>query len=185
MGSAKQHQFLITGASTGGKSTFSHELIKKYYVQHICIDPIVDAFQSVFPELGITHEAPDLKSHLEVCQKFKPFVFKMLDELDVDDFVLEGFRLPLEDIYAKYSQLQYFVFGFPNATVEERLATCRKHDVDSWTNLMSDDELRRSMAFLIEESKRLLYRCENLNIPYFDTGKEFEAQIEKALEISK
>jgi hypothetical protein len=181
----KHHQFVVTGASTAGKSTFSHELIKRYYVQHICIDPIVDAFQAVFPELGITHDAPDFKSHLEVCQKFKPFVFKMLDELDVDDFVLEGFRLPLEDIHAKYPQLQYFVFGFPNSTVEERLAACRKHDVDNWTNIMSDEELRDSMAFLIEESKRLQGVCERLKIPFFDTSKEYWPQIERALEMTR
>jgi hypothetical protein len=178
------HQFVVTGASTAGKSTFSHELVKKYYVQHICIDPIVDAFQTVFPELGITHNAPDLQSHFAVCRKFKPFVSKMLDELKADDFVLEGFRLPLDDMREKYPHLQYFVFAFPTATVEERLAACRKHDVDSWTNLMSDDELRASMTFLIEESKRLEEMCARLDIPFFDTGKEYWPQIERALTLT-
>jgi hypothetical protein len=97
----------------------------------------------------------------------------MLDELDVEDFVLEGFRLPLESIYDRYPQLQYFVFGFPNATVEERLEACRKHDISNWTNFMPDDELRNSMVFLIEESKRLQGICEKLDIPFFDTSKEY------------
>lgn len=181
----KRHQFIVTGASTAGKSTFSHELIKKFTMQHICIDPIIDAFQSVFPQLGITHEAPDLKRHLEVCAKFKPFVFRMIDELQNDDFVLEGFRLPLEDIHDTYPHLQYFVFGFSNATAEERLAVCREHDTNNWTNDASDDDLRNIMRFLIEESKRLEEICAKRNIPYFDTNKDYWPQINKALSLAK
>lgn len=179
------HQFLVTGASTAGKSTFAHELVKKYCVQHVCIDPIVDAFQSVFPELGITHDAPDLESHRKVLHKFKPFVFKMLDELDVENFVLEGFRLPLEDIYVQYPQLQYFVFGFPNSTPDERLEKCREYDAYNWTNGMSDEELRSSMIFLIEESKRLEEISHRLNIPFFDTSKDYWSAIESALSLAK
>lgn len=115
----KYHQFIITGVSTAGKSTFSHELVKKYFVQHICIDPIIEGFEDVFPELGITHKASTLKERIQVCQKFKPFIFRMIDGLDVDDFVIEGFRLPLENLHIKYPHLQYFVFGYPSATSQE------------------------------------------------------------------
>ena len=180
-----KHQFIVTGPSTAGKSTFSHELVKKFYVQHIQVDPIIDAFQAVYPQLGITHQALDLSAHLEVCQKFKPFAFKMLYELDVDDFVLEGFRLPLEDIHDKYPHLQYFVFGFPDTTPEERVATCRKYDVQNWTNYMSDEELFGVMKFLIEESKRLQEICAKRGIPYFNTVPDYRATLDEALAMAK
>ncbi len=179
------HQFIVTGPSTAGKSTFSYELIKKFHVQHIQIDPIIDAFQAVFPELGITHDALDHESHVVACQKFKPFAFKMLDELDMDDFVLEGFRLPLEDIHDKYPHLQYFVFGFSDTSPEERLATCRKCDVGNWTNYESDESLLKIFDFLIDESKQLEEICTKRDIPYFNTVPDYRGQIEAALSIAK
>lgn len=182
---AKFHQFIVAGASTGGKSAFAHELIKKYYVQHICIDPIVDAFQSVFPELGITHEAPDLGSHLEVCKKFKPFVFEMINQLDEDNFVIEGFRLPIEEIHDAYPHLQYFVFGYPTATPEQKVAEARQYHGYHWTNDLSDDELKDSFRFSIEESKRLQEICAKRNIPFFDTTEDYKAKIQEALKLTK
>ncbi len=180
-----RHQFVVAGPSTAGKSRFAHELVKKYFVQHICIDPIVDAFQSVFPQLGITHVAPDLKSHLEVCQRFKPFVFKMLDELDEDDFVIEGFRLPLEDLHEVYPQLQYFVFGFPTATPEEKMKECRGYVGYHWTSELSDDELIREFEFSIAESQRLQEICAKKGIPFFDTTRDFKVSIEEAVKLTK
>ncbi len=185
MDNKKFHQFIITGVPTAGKSTFSHELVKKYFVQHICIDPIIEGFEDVFPQLGITHKAPTLQEHIEVCQKFKPFIFRMIDGLDVDDFVIEGFRLPLEDIHAKYPHLQYFVFGYPNATPQERLARVREFDVSNWTNDMTDKELLKEFEFLISESKRLQEVCGKFDIPFMDTSKEYWPQINHALANAK
>ncbi len=181
----KFHQFIVTGVPTAGKSTFSHELVKKYFVQHICIDPIIEGFEDVFPQLGITHRAPNLKEHIEVCQKFRPFVFRMIDGMDVDGFVIEGFLLPLEDLYAKYPHLQYFVFGYPNTTPQERLAKCREFDVTNWTNEMSNEELLEEFEFLISESKRLEEVCKKLNVPFFDTTKEYWGNIKDALNQTK
>lgn len=181
----KYHQFLVAGVPTAGKTTFSHELIKKYHVQHIGIDPIIEGFEDVFPELGITHKAPTLEEHIQVCQKFKPFVSRMIAGLDVDDFIIEGFRLPLEDLYVAYPQLQYFVFAYPAARAEERLARCREFGTDNWTNEMSDEELLKEFAFLIEESKRLEQLCARLRIPFFDTSLDYWGSIEKALDLAK
>ncbi|MFA4814834.1 MAG: hypothetical protein WC924_02290 [Candidatus Gracilibacteria bacterium] len=179
------HQFIVTGVCTAGKSTFAHELVKKYLVQHICIDPIIEAFEDVFPELGITHKAPTPKEHDQVCQQFKPFVFRMIDGLVADDFVIEGFRLPLRDLYARYPHLQYFVFGLPTATPKEMVARCRKFDTNSWTNEMSDEELSKVFEFLIEESKKLQTLCQELGVPFFDTSKGYWGNIKAALEVTR
>lgn len=180
-----KHQFIVTGAPTAGKSTFSHELIKKYYVQHIQIDPLLDAFQAVFPELGITHDANTHDTHVASCQAFKPFVSKMIEELDVDDFVIEGFRLPLADLHDKYPHLQYLAFGYPSDTPEARLARVRQYDVDNWTNSMEDDELIEVFKFLIDESQRLEVLCKERNIPFFDTTNDYHGSIQKALLLTR
>ncbi len=180
----KFKQFIVCGASTGGKSTFSHELIKRYHVEHIQIDPIIEAFQDVFPQLRITHDANTPERHVEVCQRFKPFLFRMIDGLDVFNFVIEGFRMPLADLYAKYGKTHcIFVFGYPNITAREKVHLCRQYDVDNWTNDIGDDqELESIFEFLITESKNLEKECAQLNIPFFDTGKSYHDQINKALD---
>lgn len=177
----KRHQFIVTGVSTAGKSTFSHKLVKKYFVSHISIDPIIEGFEDVFPKLGIKHHAPTVKEHIEVCQKFKPFILRVINGLEGDDFVIEGFKLPLEDIHKKYPNLQYFVFGIPNTTPKKQLARCRKSDVDNWTNAMSDEELLKLFKFFIDESRRLKKLCKKLKIPFFDTSKNYFGTINKAL----
>ena len=182
---SQYHQCIVAGASTAGKSAFAHELIKKYLVQHICIDPIVDAFQSVFPELGITHDAPDLESHRAVCEKFRPFVFEMINQLDEDDFVIEGFRLPLEEIHGAYPHLQYFVFGYPTATPEQKVAEARAYHGYHWSNDLSDAELITSFAFSIAESQRLKEVCSKRGIPFFDTTKDYRSSIDAALALTK
>jgi adenylate kinase family enzyme len=72
------HQFIVAGASTAGKSTFSHELVKKFQVMHIPIDPVIEGFEDVFPELGITHNALTHDDHVVVCQKFLPFISRVV-----------------------------------------------------------------------------------------------------------
>lgn len=176
-------QIIVTGACTGGKSTFSHELVKKFHLQHIQIDPIIEGFEDVFPELGITHKASDLDTHEKVCQKFKPFLFRMIDGLKDDDFVIEGFRIPLSDTIDKYKEThQIFVFGFPESTPTEKVAQCRKYDVTNWTNDMTDEELTKDMLFLIEESKRMRDICRSRSIKFWDTGTNYLETIKNALE---
>ncbi len=179
------HQFIVAGVPTAGKSTFSRELIKKYFVQHICLDPIIEGFEDVFPQLGITHDADNLTGHLRVCQNLKPFLFRMIDSLKHDDFVIDGFRLPLEDLRAVYPQLQYFVFGYPNSSPQQRLDCVRKFDVTNWTNSMRDSELLKAFEFFIEESKRLQLICRDLNIPFYDTGADYRPNITLALETTR
>lgn len=180
----KCKQFIVCGASTGGKSTFSHELIKRHHVEHIQIDPIIEAFQDVFPQLGITHDANSHEKHIEVCQRFKPFLFRMIGGLDVFNFVIEGFRIPLSDLYARYGKTHtILVFGYPNVTAKQKTEICRRYDVDNWTNDVHDDqELENIFKFLIEESRFLQEECDHLGIPFFDTGKDYHGMINRALD---
>lgn len=175
-------QMIVTGASTGGKSTFSHELVKKFFVQHIQIDPIIEGFENAFPQLGITHKASDVRSHHEVCQKIKPFLFRMIDALENDDFVVEGFRISLKDTIEKYGNThQIFVFGYPESTPDQKISQCRKYDITNWTNDMTDEELRKEMIFLIEESKRMRDICHSYSLPFWDTSTQYWETIQKAL----
>ena len=156
--------------------------MKRFHLQHIQIDPILEAFEDVFPELGITHNAFTSQSHNEVCRRFKPFLFRMIDGMEYDNFVIEGFRMPLEDIIETYAKThQIFVFGYPQSTPAQKVAQCRKHDTVNWTNDLDDKALEGIMAFLIEQSGRLKAVCDSRGIPFYDTGTEYWTVIQKAL----
>jgi hypothetical protein len=182
---SKRHQFIVAGVSTAGKSTFSHELVKKYLVQNISIDPIIEAFEDVYPKLGITHRAGTHEKHTKVMKNFEPFISRMLKGLKACDFVVEGFRLPIQNLHKKFPELQYFVFGFPSSTPQERLKICRKYDSDNWTNEMTNKELLSYFEFLIEESKILQKQCAKLNISFFDTSHVYWPTIKQALKQAK
>ena len=175
-------QIIVAGASTSGKTTFATELVRRYFLQHIQIDPIIDAFESVFPEHGITHHAPTVTEHQQVCAHFEPFVVKMIESLPYTPFVIEGFRMPIEALYDRFgTSHQLFVFGFPNATPTDKVLACRDIDVVNWTTGMSDSVLEDVFAFMIEESKREEAICAKHNIPFIDTSSAYWAGIARAL----
>ena len=177
-------QIIVAGPSTAGKSTFAHQLVKTYFLQHIPIDPIIEGFEDVFPELGITHRALSLAAHRTVCEKFQPFLFRMIDGLRDDDFVIEGFRMPLEAIIEKYrSTHQVIVFGYPRNTPAERLALCRRYDTINWTNALSDEELLDIFAFFIDESRRIEAICRQQRVAFFDTSTEYRDTIRAATDV--
>ena len=107
-----------------------------------------------------------MKSTLRSCQRFKPFLFRMIDGMDGDNFVIEEFRMPLADSHATYGSTHgIYVFRYPNEYASRKvIASCRKHDVGNWTNTMDDDELSTIFEFLIAESRYLREECLRLSI---------------------
>jgi hypothetical protein len=180
-----RRQIIVTGVPTSGKTAFSKELAEKFSLQHIQTDRLVTAFERAFPELGITHKAgsQNLAGHLAVCEKFRPFLFELIDDFKNSDFVIEGFRMPAEDLMKRYgSTHQLFVFGYPSSTPEERVALCRKFDTDNWTNGVADDAaLLKEFAYLIEESRRLEALCKKYSVTFIDVSAGRAEALVKAL----
>ena len=175
-------QLIVCGASTGGKTTFSCEMAQRYGLTHMPIDPIIEGFEDVFPHLRITHNANTHERHIEVCQSFKPFLFRMISGLRDYDFVVEGFRIPLADLVETFGHDHgVYVFGFPRIEPKTKLKLCRKYDLENWTTFMTDEDLLLVLQFLIEESRFLESECVRLGVPFFDTGEDYDAELERAL----
>ncbi len=182
-----KYRIIVTGVPTSGKSTFARELTKKCNLEHFQIDVVIQAFQEIFPKLGIKH-VQTIKEQRAVSKKFKKFLFSTVDALDSKrgNFIIEGFQIPLSDTFRKYNKThQFFVFGFPNATPEERIITSRKYDPENWTSDFTDKQLHKIFSFLIQESKNLQKTCKRLHIPFIDTSENYPEAIRKAVKMLK
>jgi adenylate kinase family enzyme len=65
---------IIGGTVRSGKTTLANLLRDKYNFSKVESDTIVNAFDKVFPEFGITHKNPDLTK-----EKYQPFLFEILN----------------------------------------------------------------------------------------------------------
>jgi hypothetical protein len=108
----------------------------------------------------------------------------MIESMTEADFVIEGFRMPLQSLFQRFhgEDIQWFAFGFPRTTVETKFKSIRKFDGENnWTGEESDASLKKTIAFLIRESRFLEKQCGKLGIPFFDTGKDYWKGIEEAM----
>ncbi len=182
---------IISGVPRAGKSTVSHLISKKYGYQHICMDSIIAGFESNFPELGISTYA-DMSSFEILCnisRKIAPFINTMMDSGEYDEFdrgmVLDVYQLLPED-YVKYineenCKIYYFVTA--DVTAEERFNILKTYDTENdYTFYKSDDELRESCIYLVEQSKIIKEQCIKYNLPYYETSKDRKKIIEEFLE---
>lgn len=174
-------QYIVMGAPTSGKSRFASGLVQMHGVEHVGVDALIEAFEDVCPELGITHRAFGTSAHEEVCGRFGPFAARVAEGLRTTSFVLEGFRLPIEFMAASCPWTKAIVFGFPHATPAEKVQACRLYDTDNWTNEMTDGELGRWFGFFIEQSVRDAKACSRLGIPFYDTSTDYEGTLGRAL----
>lgn len=152
-------------------------------MNHICIDQLIEGFEDIFPELGVTHKSTTHESHQKVCKKFTPFIIRVIEGMMDENFIIDGFKLSLEELYMKFPLMKFIVFGYPNTTPEQKVLDCRKHDKISgnWTEELDDNELTNFFKFAINESKILQDTCLRLDIPFYDTSTNYIENIEKAI----
>ncbi len=177
-------KIIILGPSTSGKSTFARIVSKKYGVTYFPLDIVVEAFQ-IFPETQIRH-ALSLKEHRIVQKRFRKPLKRIIEALEIKEqgYVVEGLHIDLEYVAKKYHKdHKIVVFGFPNATPEERIKNCIAHDPTRWPDCFSYKQMISIFKEGIQESKSLEKKCKRLKIPFFDTGRNYKEKLKSALEI--
>ena len=64
--------------------------------------------------------------------------------------------------------------GYCDITIEDKIKNIRKYDIDTWSSKKDDNDLINDTKLDIEYSKEAKKQCEELNIKFFDTSKNFE-----------
>lgn len=149
-------------------------------LSHVPLDPVVTAFQEHFPEHGIVHHNLNLKV---ICKNFLPFLTTMLKELNVEGtfFCADSYHV-LPDGAAQLSKnlpLKTIFLGYPNLSVEQKLADIRRFTAaNDWAAELPDSQMRTLISKFIDESNFIQAECARLHLPFVDTGTEFNTALE-------
>lgn len=186
---------ILGGASRSGKSSVAKALQSQLRFNWYPIDPLINAFEIAFPEVGITHNR---SSDQEMAAKFSPFIQPLLDELH-HSCMRKGYGVEsnpcgylIDTCYISPSDAQKLqrsanvvvaFFGYPNATIESKFESIRANEnKDDWTCSWSDPQLKDHLSRWIRDSQWYERECARLGLPFFDTSSDFARTVEMALE---
>ena len=161
-----------------GKSTFAERMQKKRHMSVLPLDAVRVAIGAVVPELDIVDGNWDAK-----IERFFPALQKLLSCLDSHatdyDYLLEGdCFLPqhVVDLQKRINVKAVFL-GVPQMTVEHLKEHIGKND---WLLQMSEEKQAGMPAWIVEKSKMFQEECAKHNLPYVETGPDFEQGIARA-----
>ena len=177
-----KNNIIIAGVPRAGKSTVSNMLSHQFGYQHVSMDAIIGAVETVFPELGIKWwpcESEDIEILRIASEKVTLFLKAMLESEEYDEFepgmVADVVQI-LPEHYVKYlsgknCEIAYFIT--PDATPEERFAIHRKYDTEKdYTFDFTDEEMRSHCKYVVERSRFLKEQCIKYGLPYYETAKD-------------
>lgn len=164
---------IIGGTVRSGKTTLANLIRDKFNYSKVESDTIVNAFDKVFPEFGITHKNPKLAREI-----YEPFLFEVLNGFCRDlkyannVTVFPGAQFLPENL-SRYEKLDKFIvvfLGFDSVKPEELLKAIRDNDTeDDWTHKKDDEWILRFCKNIIDESELIKNECKKYGFNYFNT----------------
>ena len=164
---------IIGGTVRGGKTTLANLLRKRFGYSKVESDTIVNAFDRVFPDFGITHRNAKLAR-----EKYEPFLFECLNGFYRDlkytgnITVFPGSQFLPENIskYEKKDKYIVIFLGLDGISPGQLLSTIRSNDTENdWTFKKDDEWMLKFCENVILESKQLKLDCEKYGFYYFNT----------------
>lgn len=180
---------LIGGTVRAGKTTLANMVRRKFKYSKCESDTIVNAFDKVYPEFGITHRDAKLAR-----ERYEPFLFEVLNGFCRDlkyggnVTVFPGSQFLPENISRYEKQDRYIVIflGVEAESPEILLHKIRECDTENdWTHKKDDEWMLRFCKNLIQESKNLKEQCEKYGFLYYNTFENREKVLKGILKVIK
>lgn len=164
---------IIGGTTRAGKTTLANLIVGKLKYSKCESDTIVNAFDKVFPELGITHKGGEKAKAV-----YKPFLYEILNGFCRDlkyggiVTVFPGAQFSPETI-DNYPKKDKYIVIFLGVNAEspkalfDKIRSC--DDASDWTQKKSDEWLVKYCEELIEKSDKLQKDCERFGFYYYNT----------------
>ena len=150
---------VIGGTVRAGKTTLANLIREKMGYSKVESDTIVNAFDKVFPQFGITHKNAELAR-----EKYEPFLFEILNGFCKDlkysrnITVFPGSQFLPENL-SRYNKLDKYIvifLGIDATTPESLLSKIREYDTENdWTYNKAIQKMLESYR-VSDEDKNIL-----------------------------
>jgi adenylate kinase family enzyme len=172
---------IIVGASRSGKSTLAKKICKEFNYVYIPFDAIISTLENLYPETGLKH----LDDNEEISPKFAKFIAEFTSHLDYEDinYVFDLYQLYPQDLLDNLDKSKFVILylGYPNLSPEEKHDFVKKFAREKdWTRNTKDQEMLEILKLFIRENKKMYEECIKLDIPFFDTGSNFDLMLDNA-----
>ncbi len=180
---------IIGGTTRAGKTTLANLIVKKLKYSKCENDTIVNAFDKVFPELGITHKGGQKAEEI-----FKPFLFEVLNgfcrDLKYGNIVtvFPGSQFSPEAINEYEKKDKYIVIFLGVEADNPQLIVDKIRECDTeadWTHKKDDEWMLGHCKNVINKSKILKEECEKYGFYYFNTFENREKTLNAICDMVK
>jgi hypothetical protein len=176
--------YLVGGCSRSGKSILAERMRANHGVPWFPLDALKMALYQGAPELGVDPNADDLFT----ADQLWPIVRALLGHFAVDgrDYLIEGVNLRpaavAEAIFESKTEIRACFLGYPRLSLDIKADFVKRFGglPNDWLNTMSAQFVEHHIRRCIRISIDLQRECAYLDIPYFDTGQDFEPVLRAA-----
>lgn len=177
--------YFISGASRSGKTIIAIKIAAQKGIPYLSLDWIVMGFTNGIPEYGVHDKLfPD-----EIAERLWRFLKAMFESmLSVEtDCIIEGEAILPEliiELMNEYpSKLKICFLGFIDVDIDKKVQEIRdfSSEKNDWLEDKSDAYVIDHVKNMIAHSRKIKKSCEENNIRYFDTSKDFLNATEDAI----
>lgn len=163
--------YVIAGASLSGKTTARRFITTKHSISGLDTDTLRTMTNILQPDIEVGHDKLVLENYRGMRATIDAFIFAR--SFFDDDYILEGDCINIEDVargLRRGTIANAVVMGYPNNTVDERLAILRGVKTNHWSKVISQIELREKIAEFIEYSTFLEHEATKLGLNFIDVS---------------
>lgn len=177
--------YLVSGTSRSGKTIIANKILEEKRIPYISLDWLVMGFTNGVPELGIHDKLfPD-----EIAIKFWKFLKATCESIIWSgvDYVIEGEAI-LPELVSELldehpGKIKICFVGYPNISAVDKVIDVKKYNQgeNDWLTNESDKYINTHIKNMINYSRKIMSDCKKFNLKYFDTSKDFNSSINKAV----
>jgi gluconate kinase len=177
--------YVIGGAPRAGKSTLANSLQLETGGTIVRGDALMTAFTATALESGVPPGSSEPYDTFFLSSLICRYA-RNLSRSEPTSVILEGIGLQPESIdktQLRRAGFRIVFLGYPYTTVAEKIASirrCAKNDPLCWSHGVSELRLREIINQAISDSLQTRVKCFKLGLPFYDTGKDFDAVIAAA-----
>jgi hypothetical protein len=176
--------YLISGASRAGKTIIAKKLSAQKGISYFSLDWLVMGFTNGIPAYGIHDKLfPD-----EIAERAWSFLKAMFENMiwGEENYIIEGEailpELVVELLKEHAGKVKVCFVGFTEVDLEEKVRDVKtfSDNKKDWLSDKSDAYIKDHVKNMIAHSVKIKKTCEENDVVYIDTSKDFIGAIEKA-----